>query len=66
MAKEDCKRTVWASVLVESGVIVDVRAFRDRKSAQSQLKLWRKGFRPDYDDAQVFEVDFPSEIGDEA
>jgi hypothetical protein len=66
VAKEDCGRTVWVSVLVQSGIPVDVRAFRDSRSAQSQLKLWRKDIRPDYDDGAVFEVDFPSEIGADA
>jgi hypothetical protein len=63
VAKERCNKTIWVSVLVQSGIPVDVRAFRDSRSARSQLKLWRKDIRPDYDEGAVFEVEVPSEIG---
>ncbi len=63
MAKQGFNKTIWVSVLVQSGIPVEVKAFRESRPAQAQRKLWLKETRPEYDEAAVFEVDFPSGVG---
>jgi hypothetical protein len=66
VAKEGRKNSIWVSVLVESGIPVEVKAFRDSRSAEALRRLWLKDIRPDYDEAAVFEVEFPSKTSAEA
>ena len=48
--------TIWIVVFVQSGVIVDVRAYRDERTAKRQLQIWRNEMDLNDDDVQIFEA----------
>ena len=50
------KETIWTVVFVQSGVIVDVKTYRNEKSAERRASLWRNKMHEDDDDIQIFET----------
>ncbi|HKZ84172.1 MAG TPA: hypothetical protein VJ793_11015 [Anaerolineae bacterium] len=48
--------TIWIVVFVQSGVIIDVRAYRNERTAKRQLQIWRNEMDLNDDDVQIFEA----------
>lgn len=55
--KRKNREVVWVVVYVHEGVIYDVEAYRDRKSAESREKFYQKEYNPEEDDLDLYEVE---------
>jgi hypothetical protein len=48
--------TIWVVVFVQSGVIVEVKAYRNPRSAERRAQIWRSEMDENEDDVQSFAV----------
>lgn len=48
---------LWVVVEVQSGIPVEVKAYRNKRSAVSREQFLRKRMRPDHDEVGIFEVE---------
>jgi len=48
---------LWVVVEVQSGIPVEVKAYRNKRSAVRREQFLRKRMRPDYDEVSIFEVE---------
>lgn len=56
MIPKEASETSWVVVMVQSGIPVQVEAYRDRQHAETRERLWRERMRPDNDEVGIFEV----------
>jgi hypothetical protein len=48
--------TIWIVVLVQSGVVTGVKAYRNERSAKRQLQIWRNEMDLNDDDVELIEA----------
>lgn len=60
----DKSKVIWVVVLVESGVPTLVEAYRNEDTARARKEILREDINPDYDEADVFEVEITEQLPD--
>jgi hypothetical protein len=56
MSVSSKRQTIWVVVFVQSGVIVEVKAYRNPRSAERRAQIWRNEMDENEDDVQLLTV----------
>jgi len=62
MSEENSEEVWWVAIFVWRGIPVKAKGYRRRESAEEQVEVWRKEMNPDYDEADVLQLEIAQNV----
>lgn len=62
MSEENSEQAWWVAIFVWRGIPVKAKGYRNRKSAEEQVEFWRREMNPDYDEADVLQLEIAQDV----
>ncbi len=57
MSEENSEQVWWVAIFVWRGIPVKAKGYKNRELADEQVEIWRKDMNPDYDEADVLQLE---------
>ena len=62
MSEENSEQVWWVAIFVWRGIPVKAKGYRSRELADKQVEIWRKDMNPDYDEADVLQLEIAQDV----